>query len=83
MRARTPSCSIEIACRLCGSFAYVASADALPSVDLQYLASKLAFEAIGEHIACSRHDDVSIMNLLPATVITHAAEDHPALALLP
>ncbi|KFB71809.1 MAG: hypothetical protein AW09_003046 [Candidatus Accumulibacter phosphatis] len=46
-------------------------------------ASKLAFEAIGEHIACSRHDDVSIMNLLPATVIAHAAEDHLALALLP
>ncbi|MBK7954447.1 MAG: molybdenum ABC transporter ATP-binding protein [Candidatus Accumulibacter sp.] len=33
-------------------------------------------------IARSRHDDVSIMNLLPATVITHAAEDHPAIALV-
>ena len=33
-------------------------------------------------IARSRHDDVSIMNLLPATVVTHAAEDHPALALV-
>lgn len=33
-------------------------------------------------IARHRHDDVSIMNLLPATIIAHAAEDHPALALL-
>ena len=33
-------------------------------------------------IARSHHDDVSIMNLLPATIATHAAEDHPALALL-
>ncbi len=33
-------------------------------------------------IARSHHDDVSIMNLLPATITTHAAEDHPALALL-
>ncbi len=33
-------------------------------------------------IARHRHDDVSIMNLLPATIITHAADDHPALALL-
>ena len=33
-------------------------------------------------IAASRHDDVSIMNLLPATVIAHAAEDHPSLVLV-
>ncbi|OHC72233.1 MAG: molybdenum ABC transporter ATP-binding protein [Rhodocyclales bacterium RIFCSPLOWO2_02_FULL_63_24] len=33
-------------------------------------------------IASSRHDDVSIMNLLPATVTAHASEDHPSLVLL-
>ncbi|NJD36215.1 MAG: molybdenum ABC transporter ATP-binding protein [Betaproteobacteria bacterium] len=33
-------------------------------------------------IANSRHDDVSIMNLLPATVIAHAGEDHPSAVLL-
>ena len=33
-------------------------------------------------IASSRHDDVSIMNLLPATVIAHAGEDHPSVVLL-
>jgi molybdate transport system ATP-binding protein len=33
-------------------------------------------------IAASRHDDVSIMNMLPATVTGHAAEDHPALVLV-
>ena len=33
-------------------------------------------------IANSRHDDVSIMNLLPATVVAHAAEDHPSQVLV-
>ncbi len=33
-------------------------------------------------VAGSRHDDVSIMNLLPATVMAHAGEDHPALVLV-
>ncbi|MCX7175924.1 MAG: molybdenum ABC transporter ATP-binding protein [Proteobacteria bacterium] len=33
-------------------------------------------------VACSRHDDVSIMNLLPATVLAHHGEDHPALVLV-
>jgi molybdate transport system ATP-binding protein len=33
-------------------------------------------------IANSRHDDVSIMNLLPATVVAHAGEDHPSAVLL-
>ncbi|MFA4968840.1 MAG: molybdenum ABC transporter ATP-binding protein [Sulfuritalea sp.] len=33
-------------------------------------------------IANSRHDDVSIMNLLPATVVAHAGEDHPSVVLL-
>ena len=33
-------------------------------------------------IAASRHDDVSIMNVLPATVTAHAGEDHPALVLV-
>jgi len=33
-------------------------------------------------IASSRHDDISIMNLLPATVIAHAGEDHPSVVLL-
>ena len=33
-------------------------------------------------IAGSRHDDVSIMNLLPATVIAHAGEDHPSAVLV-
>jgi molybdate transport system ATP-binding protein len=33
-------------------------------------------------VAGSRHDDVSIMNLLPATVTAHAAEDHPSLVLV-
>lgn len=33
-------------------------------------------------IARSRHGDFSIMNLLPATVISHVAEDHPALVLV-
>ena len=33
-------------------------------------------------IAASRHDDVSIVNMLPATVSAHAGEDHPALALV-
>ncbi|PKO84836.1 MAG: molybdenum ABC transporter ATP-binding protein [Betaproteobacteria bacterium HGW-Betaproteobacteria-11] len=33
-------------------------------------------------IAASRHDDVSIMNLLPVTVTAHASEDHPALVLV-
>ncbi len=33
-------------------------------------------------IANSRHDDVSIMNLLPATVVGHAGEDHPSAALV-
>ncbi len=33
-------------------------------------------------IANSRHDDVSIINLLPATVVAHAAEDHPSAVLV-
>jgi molybdate transport system ATP-binding protein len=33
-------------------------------------------------IATSRHEDVSIMNMLPATVTGHAGEDHPALVLV-
>ena len=33
-------------------------------------------------IASSRHDDASIMNMLPATVTAHAGEDHPALLLV-
>jgi molybdate transport system ATP-binding protein len=33
-------------------------------------------------IAASRHDDISIMNMLPATITGHAGEDHPALVLL-
>jgi molybdate transport system ATP-binding protein len=33
-------------------------------------------------IAGSPHDDISIMNMLPATVAAHAGEDHPALLLL-
>ena len=33
-------------------------------------------------IANSRHDDVSIMNLLPATVTAHAGEDHPSAVLV-
>ncbi len=33
-------------------------------------------------IAHSHHDDASIMNLLPATVVEQAGEDHPALALV-
>ena len=33
-------------------------------------------------IANSRHDDTSIMNLLPATVMAHAAEDHPSAILV-
>jgi molybdate transport system ATP-binding protein len=33
-------------------------------------------------IANSRHDDVSILNLLPATVVAHAGEDHPSAVLL-
>jgi len=33
-------------------------------------------------IARSRHDDVSIMNLLPATVVAHAGEDHPSAVLV-
>ena len=33
-------------------------------------------------IAKSRHDDVSILNLLPATVVAHAAEDHPSQVLV-
>jgi molybdate transport system ATP-binding protein len=33
-------------------------------------------------IANSRHDDVSIMNLLPATVIAHAGEEHPSAVLV-
>lgn len=33
-------------------------------------------------VARSHHEDVSIMNLLPATVMAHASEDHPALALV-
>ncbi len=33
-------------------------------------------------IANSRHDDISIMNLLPATVVAHAAEDHPSQVLV-
>jgi molybdate transport system ATP-binding protein len=33
-------------------------------------------------IANSRHDDVSIMNLLPAVVIAHAGEDHPSAVLV-
>ena len=33
-------------------------------------------------LANSRHDDVSIMNLLPATVLAHAAEDHPSAILV-
>ena len=33
-------------------------------------------------IAASRHDDVSIINMLPATVTAHAGEDHPALVLV-
>jgi molybdate transport system ATP-binding protein len=33
-------------------------------------------------IANSRHDDVSILNLLPATVVAHAGEDHPSQVLV-
>ena len=33
-------------------------------------------------IANSHHDDVSIMNLLPAIVIAHATEDHPSSVLV-
>ncbi|MDP2134970.1 MAG: molybdenum ABC transporter ATP-binding protein [Sulfuritalea sp.] len=33
-------------------------------------------------IANSRHDDASIINLLPATVIAHAGEDHPSAVLV-
>ncbi len=33
-------------------------------------------------VAASRHDDVSIMNMLPATVAAYAGEDHPALVLV-
>ncbi len=33
-------------------------------------------------IANSHHDDVSILNLLPATVVAHAGEDHPSAVLL-
>nr|MBP8898416.1 TOBE domain-containing protein [Sulfuritalea sp.] len=33
-------------------------------------------------IANSRHDDVSILNLLPATVIALAGEDHPSAVLV-
>ena len=33
-------------------------------------------------IAASRHDDVSIMNMLPATVAAQAGEDHPALVMV-
>ena len=33
-------------------------------------------------IAASHHDDVSILNLLPATVIAQAGEDHPSLLLV-
>ena len=33
-------------------------------------------------VAASRHQDVSIMNVLPATVIADAGEDHPASVLL-
>ncbi|MFH1872201.1 MAG: molybdenum ABC transporter ATP-binding protein [Pseudomonadota bacterium] len=33
-------------------------------------------------LANSRHDDVSILNLLPATVLAHAAEDHPSAILV-
>jgi molybdate transport system ATP-binding protein len=33
-------------------------------------------------IAASRHEDVSIMNILPATVTAHVGEDHPALVLV-
>jgi molybdate transport system ATP-binding protein len=33
-------------------------------------------------IANSRHDDISIMNLLPAVVVAHAGEDHPSAVLV-
>ena len=33
-------------------------------------------------IANSRHDDVSILNLLPATIVAHAAEAHPSQLLV-
>lgn len=33
-------------------------------------------------VALSRHDDVSIMNLLPASVTAHVGEDHPSLVLV-
>ncbi len=33
-------------------------------------------------IAGSRHDDVSILNLLPAVVLAHAGEDHPSALLV-
>jgi molybdate transport system ATP-binding protein len=33
-------------------------------------------------IANSHHDDVSILNLLPAVVVAHAGEDHPSAVLL-
>ena len=33
-------------------------------------------------IAGSRHDDVSILNLLPATIVAHAAEAHPSQLLV-
>jgi molybdate transport system ATP-binding protein len=33
-------------------------------------------------LAASPHEDISIMNMLPATVTGHAAEDHPALVLV-
>ncbi len=33
-------------------------------------------------IAASRHQDISIMNVLPASVVAHAGENHPASVLL-
>jgi molybdate transport system ATP-binding protein len=33
-------------------------------------------------IAATCHEDVSFLNMLPATIVAHASEDHPALVLV-